>query len=407
MRVLFIVPYPPSLIRNRAYHLIRGLSKRDHQLTIATLWSNEAEKGDIEHLERAGYRVIAQPLPRQISLWNSLKALPTGRPLQAVYCWQPALAKAIGQQLYQADGRPAFDVIHVEHLRGSNYGLYLKKQMAGRTAIPIVWDSVDCISYLFRQASRHSRSLFGRWLTRLDLPRTEHYEGWLSRQFAHILITSPIDKEALLNLSASPPPSEKISIIPSGVDLDYFRPGPAEARQRATLVISGKMSYHANITMCFHLVRNIMPIVWSHQPDIHLYIVGKDPPREVMALDAFPNITVTGTVPDIRPYLQQATIAVAPLLYNAGVQYKILEAMACQTPVITTPNVLAGLSVVPGRDLLIAPDVSTFAEIIPNLLDDPLGQQNLGAAGRAYVENHHDWTKLTKNLESIYNGLIY
>lgn len=406
MRILFVVPYPPSLVRNRPYNLLKGLSGRNHTITIATLWSSAEEKQNIERLRATGYQVIARPLPKRLSWWNSLMALPIGRPLQADYCWQPVLAHDLSQALYQANGRPAFDVIHVEHLRGSRYGLAMKREMSGREAIPIVWDSVDCISYLFRQASVHSPSLASRLLAKLDLPRTERYEGWLVRQFDHILMTSPVDKEAILNLSPSPPPSELISIIPSGVDLNYFRPGPAESRQAETLVISGKMSYHANIAMCFHLVQAIMPLVWDKRPTVKLSIVGQNPPREIKALGNMQNVTVTGTVPDLRPYLQQATVAVAPLMYNAGVQYKILEAMACETPVITTTNALAGLKAVPGRDLLVAPDVPTFATIITNLLDDPAGQQKIGTAGHVYVQNHHNWDTLAKHLESIYNGLI-
>lgn len=406
MRLLFIVPYPPSLIRNRAYHLIQGLSGRNHTITIATLYSNKEELADIAQLRAAGYQVIAYPLPKSLSWWNSLLALPTGRPLQASYCWQSALAHNIAQILYGADGRPAFDLIHIEHLRASRYGLAIKRQMTGRTAIPIVWDSVDCISHLFRQTSKLSRKLLSRWLARLDLTRSERYEGWLINQFDHVIITSPVDKEAILSLSPTPPPSEKISIIPSGVDVNYFRPGRPEQRQKTTLVISGKMSYHANVTMSFQLVHDIMPLVWAKRPDIQLYIVGKDPPPEIMTLNSLATVTVTGTVPDLRPYLQQATIAVAPLLYNAGVQYKIIEAMACETPVITTPNGLAGLRAVPGRDLLIAPDPPTFAQTILNLLDDPAGQQQIGAAGRHYVQTHHHWPTLASQLENIYYGLI-
>lgn len=407
MNILFIVPYPPSLIRNRAYFLIGGLSGRNHTITIATLWSNAEEMADIKRLRAAGYRVVARPLPKPLSWWNSLLALPTGRPLQAHYCWQPALAHDMAQLLYKADGQPAFDLIHVEHLRGSSYGLALKQQMVGRPAIPIVWDSVDCISYLFRQTRQHSRNRLNRWLASLDLPRTERYEGWLASQFEHVLLTSPVDKEAILSLSPTPPSSDKVSIIPSGVDLDYFRPGSPENRQKTTLVISGKMSYHANVTMSFHLVRDIMPLVWAKRPDIQLYIVGKDPPRELMALNTLPTVTVTGTVADLRPYLQQATIALAPLMYNAGVQCKILEAMACETPVITTPNALAGLRAVPGRDLLIAPDPPTFAETILNLLDDPAGQHKIGASGRNFIQNHHNWATLATELEGIYYGLIH
>ena len=104
------------------------------------------------------------------------------------------------------------------------------------------------------------------------------------------------------------------------------------------------MSYHANIAMTLYLVREILPIVWATNPDVKLWIVGKDPSKELLALQKYQKILVTGRVDDIRPYLRQATLSVSPLLYGAGIQNKILEAMACGTPVVATPLAVSALT---------------------------------------------------------------
>jgi glycosyltransferase involved in cell wall biosynthesis len=331
--------------------------------------------------------------------------VPGSTPLQAVYCWQPGLAQILTEAIPSQKGKPVFDVMHVEHLRGAKYGLYVKALLPD---FPVVWDSVDCISLLFQRAALHSKRRLNRLITRFELKRTERYEGWLQSQFDHTLVTAPVDKDALLALRR--PGTEgaaPVSVLPNGVDLDYFVPHTPVRKEPATLVISGKMSYHANITMTLSLYQSIMPLIWEKRPDVKLWIVGKDPTPEILALGEHPSVTVTGTVSDIRPYLQQATIAVAPLTYGVGIQNKILEAFACATPVITTPQAVSALNVMPGRDVLVALDPRVFAEQVLDLLGDPQRQQRIGQAGRLYVEAHHKWETIAAQLEGAYHESIH
>lgn len=418
MHILFIVPYTPNLIRTRPYNLIRHLGRRGHTITLLTLTTNAAETADAAALSRditGVSQVYALPLPRWRSLLNCLAALPTRQPLQAAYCWQPALAHQLEQLLTSNNGRQPIDLIHVEHLRAARYALSANSAFSLHPSafrkLPIVWDSVDCISHLFRQAAAHSHSFFGRWITRFELGRTERYEGWLPWQFDATLTTSPADCEVLTQLatrhsSLSTHHSPPIHVVPNGVDLDYFRPGSAVQRQPATLVFTGKMSYHANVTMARFLVRDVMPMVWTERSEVEVNIVGKDPGSDVLALGNHPRVTITANVPDMRPYLQKATLAVAPMTYGAGIQNKILEALACRTTVITTPQALVGLKARPDRDLLVAGDAPGLAQAILELLDDPQRRQALGAAGRAYVETHHSWDNAVARLEAIYQSLL-
>ncbi len=396
MKVLFIVPYVPNLIRVRPYNLIRHLSTLGHQVHVLTIWSNEQEREDVERLRQQCDHVQAVYLPRWRSLLNSLKAVPGTEPLQAAYCWQEqllALAKDI----------PA-DVIHVEHLRGARYGLHLQNWQAKLKAYtPIVWDSVDCISLLFRQAAAQSKRLVSRWMTQFEVGRTERYEGELVNQFDRVLVTSPADKKALQVLQ--PNSSAVIEILPNGVDLDYFELDPSEAREPATLVISGKMSYHANVTMVMNFVHNILPRITARCPEVKLWIVGKDPTSAIRALADNPAITVTGTVTDIRPYLRRATIAVAPIAYGVGIQNKVLEAMGCGTPMVSTSQAVSALEAWPGRDVLVADHAEEFADKVVELLGDPQRQRQLGQAGRRYVEAQHNWARITTRLEGIYHGV--
>lgn len=406
-RVLFIIPYTPNLIRVRPYNLIRHIAERGHQVTLLTLWSDSQEQAALERLEPYLERVISVRLPKWRSLWNSVKALPTPRPLQSVYCWEPELARQLASIIDPDKDNLPFDVIHVEHLRGAEYGLYVKSLFAGRPeALPIVWDSVDSISMLFRQAAAQSRSWFGRSITRLELKRTERYEAWLLDQFDLVAVTSPADREALVSLLPDRSRKPEIAILPNGVDLQYFRPDHTIQREPATLVVSGKMSYHANVTMVLYLFEEIMPLVWARHPEARLVVVGKDPVKEIVALDEHPNVTVTGTVKDLPPYLQRATIAVAPIAYGAGIQNKVLEAMACGTPVVTSRQAVTALQAEVGRDLWVADGPEEFANRIIMLLENPMLRKQLGDAGRCYVEAHHHWGNVAERLDNLYNKVI-
>jgi glycosyltransferase involved in cell wall biosynthesis len=192
------------------------------------------------------------------------------------------------------------------------------------------------------------------------------------------------------------------------VDLDYFTPSNG-ARQADTLVFSGKMSYHANVTAALYLVRQVMPLVWAHRPDVRLIIAGSQPTSAVrqLALDHPERVEVTGYVPDLRLPLRQASLAVAPLMYGAGIQNKVLEAMACATPVVASSLAVSALSKIqPGMDCLVANTPQAFAEEVLSLLSDDALRERLGVAGRQYVEAHHNWDDIAAHLETIYQRSI-
>jgi len=407
MNILFVVPYVPDRIRPRPYNLIRALRSRGHTLTLVTLWTSGWEREAVEALRQEGFEVHAVRLSPGRSMWNSLRALPTRTPLQAVYCWHPQVPKILADLLSGRGGRPPFDVIHVEHLRGALYGLWLKGWMAERgLKVPVLWDSVDCISLLFKHAARDSRSAFGRWIGHIEIGRTEAFEGRMLRSFDGVIATSKGDAEALSALDGNGNGATPITVLTNGVDLDYFVPSDSSGRVPLSLVMSGKMSYHANVTMAVEFVQDAYPRVQARFPGAQLWMVGKDPAREVLSLHRPPAIRVVGTVPDLRPYLQSATAAVAPLRYGAGVQNKVLEAMACATPVVVTPAGAQGLSIQPDRDALVASPGEEFANAVLRLLDDRGLRARIGSAGRRHVEEYHDWSRIASQLEGVYDELI-
>lgn len=397
MKIAFVVPYVPNLIRTRPYNLIVQLVAQGHQVEVFTLGSGEQDVLDAQALRNKGAVVhyFVQPLWR--SLWNSALTVPTNQPLQSIYSWHSGLARQLADQV--ALGQ--FDVVHVEHLRGSRFGLFIKSKLPSQA---VVWDSVDCISHLFEQAASQSRSLFGRFVTRFELPRTKRAESQLVCAFDHALVTSTADREALLGLVTNGHQPAPLSVLPNGVDLEYFQPNPDVERDANEIVFSGKMSYHANVSMVKYLVGEIMPLVWNTRPEARLSIVGKDPTTEIVDFGRDPRITITGTVEDIRPYLWRAAVSVVPLLYGAGIQNKILEGMATATPVITTSRTLAALGALPGREILVADHPNDFAAALLKVMENESERTALGQAGLAYVRKNHDWKMITERLVSVYQS---
>jgi sugar transferase (PEP-CTERM/EpsH1 system associated) len=401
MQILFVVPYVPNLVRVRPFNFIRQLSKLGHQVTVATLWTDQQDQADIQDLRQHCHAVEAVHLPPSRTYWNCVQALPQPTPLQAVYCWQPSLLARLAPLI------GGVDVIHVEHLRGTPFALELKAGLArANRQVPIVWDSVDCITHLFRQASNRSTSRLRRWLMRFEVSRTEKHESWLVNQFNRVLVTSPVERVALLSLLRATPAPLQIKVLRNGVDLDYFQPGEEATRQPDTIVVSGKMSYHANIAMVAHFALNILPLIWARRPKARLVIVGQDPPREIRRLGTDNRITVVGTVRDMRPHLRQAAVAVAPLTYGAGIQNKVLEAMACATPVVASPQAVSALDVELGREVMVAREPAAFAEAVAVLLEDPERQRQMGEAGRCFVERQHRWVDVVTQLERTYDELV-
>lgn len=387
-------------------------------MTVASLSSDDAEREVLEELTATGVAdaVVSEPLGRSRVLRNCAYAAFRGEPLQARYSWSPGLLARLSRWLATNE----CDIVHVEHLRGAAYGLALRRWLGrdGRRGV-VVWDAVDCISSLCRNAAALGPDARVRLVARAELSRTERFERHAVRQFDRIVVTAETDRRDLLALGPAreePALGQRLQVVSNGVDLKYFEPrqGPRLSR---TLVMTAKMSYHANVAAAIWLVRDVMPLVWARYPDARLWIVGQHPPPAITRLGHVVHCTspsaatvppearvlITGRVDDLRPFLAECTAAIAPLRYCVGVQNKVLEAMASGTPVIVSREAAAGLRARAGADLLVAADTEDLNAAISRLFEaDGSWRARLGASGRTYVERHHDWSQVTTQLLQLY-----
>jgi glycosyltransferase involved in cell wall biosynthesis len=237
--------------------------------------------------------------------------------------------------------------------------------------------------------------------------RVRAYEYAQLQRFRHVLVTAERERQALLAIAQdsktamSERTSAEITVIPLGIDQHYFQAYNGK-RQAETLIFSGKMSFHANVAGVCSLAKYILPLIWQKRPAVRLVIAGCDPPASVRRLARDPRIEVTGYLPDMRSAIAQAQIAVCPLPYAVGIQYKVLEAMALGTPVVASTPAAAGLQAIAGRDLLVADEPADFAAAVLRLLEDQVQWHSLATHGVTYISTYHHWDAIMQQLTAVY-----
>ncbi len=230
--------------------------------------------------------------------------------------------------------------------------------------------------------ARWTLEFFSRYRTYL---RTAHFQRHYLAMFDLALFVSEDDAES----TRARMPGLSVEVLKNGVDSEFFAPrsSPTDA---ATLVFEGSMSFPPNVEGALHLVHEILPRVQRQVPEARVVLVGRAPAPEVLAL-ASEDVTVTGTVPDVRDHLARGTVFACPLLGGSGIKNKILQAWAMEKAVVATTCSVTGLDARDGETLLLADDPETFAERCVSLIRSPERRESLGKKGRDVVREHHSW----------------
>jgi glycosyltransferase involved in cell wall biosynthesis len=236
-------------------------------------------------------------------------------------------------------------------------------------------------------------------LRRLQLFLARRFERWMFAPYRRVVVVSPQDGAELLLLN----PDLPIEIIPNGIDLSYFHL-QNDRRETATLLFVGNYEYAPNVDAALRLATEILPQVRAHVSEANLWLVGHAPPAELRAISR-EAITVTGSVPDVRPYLARATVFVSPLRLGAGIKNKVLEAMAMGCPVVATPLSVDGIDSRHERDVLVA-DEDALADNVIRVLKDADLQRRLSANGRQLIEARYSWSRVADMYEELYQKAL-
>ena len=285
-----------------------------------------------------------------------------------------------------------FDVIYAHLFRMAPY-------VAGRPDLYRIVDLTDVISQELARSMPY-RGWASRLLYRLETPRIRRYERHVAETFEETWLISKADKQALTATCAA----TNVRVVPIGVDKERFHP-TEQPCEPDSLIFVGHLGVFHNVDAVTHLAQDVLPLVRQQIPGCTLKIVGAEPNAQVRSLAGDPATTVTGYVPDLNDYLNRAAVFCAPLRFAAGVQTKVIEAMATARPVVTTSLVNSGLGARAGRDLLIADDAQATAKQIVALLRDKELRRKIGQAGLQFVRRKYSWGSVVARMRAIRDNL--
>lgn len=368
------VPYPPDKgDRIRSYHLLAHLARLG-EVDLAFPTDGPLDGPTRQELERLCRRVAVVSTSSAGRWARAFANLARGRSLTEGLFDAPKLRREVGRWLDETpyDAVVCFSSGVLPYVRG--------RGLEDR----LVVDLVDADSQkFFDYAERTSWPKAA--LLRLEGHRVRALEREAGKARAVVLAT-----EAEANLYRGICPEAPTSAVPNGVNLEYFRPMP-EVEESAGCVFVGQLDYRANVLGLEWFCQEAWPLIREALPGATFRIVGRAPVPAVQKLGDLPGVEVVGTVPDVRPYVAEARVAVVPLPVARGVQNKVLEAMAMGKAVVASPSALEGLGVTPGRDALAAATPDEWRRHLVGLWDDADRRGELGRAARQYVEAHHRW----------------
>ena len=379
------IPYPPNKgDKIRSYHLLKYLSAH-FRVHLGCFIDDAADRQYLPKLKAlcASTCFIDQnPLAARL---RSLGGLFSGKAMSLVYYRDATLQAWVQQTLNKGNVKRAvaFSGPMAQYLH----------PLPATTKLQRVIDFVDVDSEKWRQYADTKRWPLAP-LYRREARCLLAYERAVAQQFDAATFVSRA--EAALFQQRAPQAGHLIESFSNGVDANFFSPQRLYHNPyrhgSSVLVFTGAMDYWPNVDAVVWFAQRVLPALRAQFPALLFYIVGTRPSAEVKALAQLPGVTVTGAVPDIRPYLAHATLAVAPLRIARGIQNKVLEAMAMAKTVVASPQALEGISALPGSELVVAADEGQFIGQLTQLLTDDVNR-SMGVAARKRVLQDYCWEK--------------
>lgn len=383
--ILYLVhrlPYPPNKgDKVRSYHLLKHLAVQ-HRVYLGTFVDDADDWQHVGHLRGLCADVHAADLRPARAKLASLRGLLSGEALSLPYYRDAGLSRWV-------EATVAATPIDAVVVFSSPMAQYVETPALAE--IPMLVDFVDVDSAKWTDyAKAHAWPM--SWLYRREGRELLAFEQAVARKAQCSFFVT--ENEVALFRQLSPALQAPIESLCNGVDADFFAPdarraSPFPAGQMA-LVFTGAMDYWPNADAVCWFVGEVLPLLRQQWPQLHFHIVGRSPTPAVLAL-AGEQVSVTGTVPDVRPYLQHAAAVVAPLRLARGIQNKILEAMAMARPVVAARHCVEAISAQDGRDLLAAETAEDYVRQIGALLAAPAQAARMGEAGRACVLGAYSW----------------
>ena len=383
-RVLYLVhrlPFPPNKgDKVRSYHLLKHLLTQ-HEVYLGTFIDDPEDWQYLPRLKTLCREVEVVGLNPRLAKLASLRALLTGEPLTLTYYRDAGLQAWVDRLMREV--KPDAVVV---------FSSSMVQYVEAYPEVPLFLDLVDVDSAKWTAyADKHAWPM--SWLYRREGARLLAYERQAVQQAKHSFLVT--EAETALFHRLAPESVSRVSTSGNGVDAEFFTPTPDSASPyplgEQAIVFTGAMDYWPNIDAVNWFAKDIFPALQARYPASRFYIVGRSPTPDVQALAQIAGVVVTGTVADVRPYLQHATVVVAPLRVARGIQNKILEAMAMGRPVVAAASCVDVLVPEAQAAVRATTDQASVEQAVAELLDQPALATALGEAGRQAVLDHYSW----------------
>lgn len=400
MQILLIADYLPYPLiggdRIRIYNLLKRVASR-HEVSLISFLEKPEDVEGVSHLKQFCAHVETinfKQHSRLAKVPGLLGYALSGKPpeLKLLHSLE------FEQKLRKLTKAIDFDIVQIEHAR---MALYLEAlHQSNRRKSLLAFHNFT--SQQYGRVANVERNLGRKFRTRLNAITMGYWEPRYAGKFDYCVTVSEEDRRLLLDVN----PHLSVGVIPNGVDVEVYQPLPLPSNVVSpSFLFLGNMGYPPCADAALYFYNEILPHIRKMEPAAEFWIVGRDPPPEVLALNNS-QIHVTGRVDNVLPYYQQSPVCVVPLRAGGGTRLKILEAMALGRPVVSTTIGCEGLDVVDGEHILIADSPELFAEKTVRLLTDPQLYRHITTNGRKLVEAHYDWDQIADKLMNVYTEIL-
>jgi polysaccharide biosynthesis protein PslH len=390
MKTLVISPYSPYPLTFggaiRTYHVIKMFADIS-DVTVLSYGANPDQDLTINHLRTFCEEVEMITDPPSDSGMKALlqvRGTLSMRPFQYYAFYTKYFQRALDAML----SRKQFDMIVIEQSQMAYFSLRQSKAMR-------ILDLHNIEYELLARRASVQRNLFWRTALTFEAHKFRRDEQRFYRDVDLIFTASDRERDLLRAL----PGIGHVEALPNSIDCDYFAPRPTEPSANEITFV-GTTHVDANRDGLIYFMEEVFPLIEREVPDIHFTIVGGYPPAAIRAYGERPNVTVTGFVDDVRPYMAKAKVMVVPLRSGGGTRLKILEGLSYGVPTVSTTIGAEGITITSGSDILLADTSAQFAADVVRLLGDAALRRQLATRGRHLVEGHYSWQAVGRSLRS-------
>jgi glycosyltransferase involved in cell wall biosynthesis len=397
MKILMLVPFLPidqmSGGQTRWYHLVKHLSQK-HEITVMSLirGDREKEKEYLPEIEKYCKKVMVFKRPK--SPWtvrNLFLTLISFNPLVVIRNFSLEERRAIKKEL--EDNK--YDVIHAETF-------YVMPHIP-KTTVPIVLVEPTIEFSVYRHYVDNEVPFIFKPIYMFDVIKLKFWEKYYWKRASRLFAVSKEDKEIMKKEM----PGIDVGIIPNGVDVSYFEQKKVARKDPPRILYHGDYKWMQNVEAVDILVKGVWPLVKKQMKNVKLWISGRSVPDEITKIaKSDKDIEISESLKDNRDAFKAASVLVTPIMSPGGTRLKVLEAMASDLPVVSTPVGVAGLGITIGKHALVSKDVKELADMTVKILNDKELAKRIAAEGKKFVANNFDWQSIVATLDEVYTDLV-